>query len=755
MSRIRRRQWKKIPLKKTYYIMLGGLIVLPILLVFLGSFYVFNQQYKEQAIENIKQMHQTLIANLTSDLDDLAMRMTTMIYSNDYEVMQYAAGTNTANAAEKDRNRKQLHKIENLYLGPNKEVISMYFRMKNGEDTFLKSYINREREEVQEWSWYQKALKQKDQVYVGSFETTSSGDLFVGGKKGMFILAAVLSPDINTDKSGKIEMVELYQASGVADRIRMNNKDYLNGKNCLGMVQITDEIGNCLFATVKETNKWEDQGYICIKTPMKVYDTTWYIESYVKPEELTEEFQRVGMTLFAIAFIILIFLSYFSSYFIKSIVKPIEEVNQGLRDVEAGHLDVHITARGQFEIRTMIHQFNAMVRQLRSFFKEYEEKLQLGRNSAFYFREMMSGRMLPQEAAAEYDAFFRDSYAILGICVYDCSMQGRREEELQKLLKEFDKNSRYVSRCCPYVENANTIYLFYRITERDYQTGMQQMIQDLQRIAEREEGCMLFVYVGERCEGADEFLGAVENIRRGMMFKHLVPEHAKLEEQELQTMGGTEMLAEAEALEMLTAYAFLADEKNLIQEREALFEQFRSKSLEEMKQAALGIVIAAGKQAEQNNDSLSKIFGSQFNYFDKMKRLEDTRSVRMWITNFLNWILDYSASRLDIKENDVILLAKRYLQDHYDNPELSLSEVAEYVGLNEKYFSNRFTKEAGETVLSYLTGIRMQKAKEILKTTNFKVYEIAEMVGYHNVEHFNRVFKKAFQISPTQFRKLE
>lgn len=81
--------------------------------------------------------------------------------------------------------------------------------------------------------------------------------------------------------------------------------------------------------------------------------------------------------------------------------------------------------------------------------------------------------------------------------------------------------------------------------------------------------------------------------------------------------------------------------------------------------------------------------------------------------------------------------------------------MAEYVGLNEKYFTNRFTKEAGETFSEYLTGIRVQKAKELLRTTSFKVYEVAEMVGYNNVEHFNRMFKKVTGQSPTKYRKSE
>ena len=104
-------------------------------------------------------------------------------------------------------------------------------------------------------------------------------------------------------------------------------------------------------------------------------------------------------------------------------------------------------------------------------------------------------------------------------------------------------------------------------------------------------------------------------------------------------------------------------------------------------------------------------------------------------------------------KNDMIVMAKRYIADQYENSDLTLKDVADHVGLNEKYFSGRFTKEAGETMSEYLTEVRIQKAKELLRTTNFKIYEIAEMVGYQSTEHFNRMFKKKMQMSPSAFRK--
>ncbi|WP_180270682.1 helix-turn-helix domain-containing protein [Sporanaerobium hydrogeniformans] len=78
--------------------------------------------------------------------------------------------------------------------------------------------------------------------------------------------------------------------------------------------------------------------------------------------------------------------------------------------------------------------------------------------------------------------------------------------------------------------------------------------------------------------------------------------------------------------------------------------------------------------------------------------------------------------------------------------------VASYVGLNEKYFSTRFAKETGSTFGNYLTEIRMRKAKELLNKTDLKMYEISEQIGYNNVEHFTRMFKKLYEVSPTLYR---
>ncbi len=106
----------------------------------------------------------------------------------------------------------------------------------------------------------------------------------------------------------------------------------------------------------------------------------------------------------------------------------------------------------------------------------------------------------------------------------------------------------------------------------------------------------------------------------------------------------------------------------------------------------------------------------------------------------------------EVKQNNQSLIDKivafigtRYTED------LSLSEVAEHFRLSESYLSRLIKEELGISFKNYLNGLRVNKAKELLKTGKYKVHEVAELVGCNNVNTFIRVFKQAEGITPGKF----
>ena len=110
-----------------------------------------------------------------------------------------------------------------------------------------------------------------------------------------------------------------------------------------------------------------------------------------------------------------------------------------------------------------------------------------------------------------------------------------------------------------------------------------------------------------------------------------------------------------------------------------------------------------------------------------------------------------------LKESKVQLISEPiqigvdYIGQHYHNA-VTLEEIAKYCGLSPNYFSAMFKEQVGETYIDYLTGIRMEKAKQLLVTTKMTVKEIASEVGYLDDKYFRKLFKNRFAMTPSSYR---
>ncbi|HEX2909541.1 MAG TPA: helix-turn-helix domain-containing protein [Chloroflexia bacterium] len=101
----------------------------------------------------------------------------------------------------------------------------------------------------------------------------------------------------------------------------------------------------------------------------------------------------------------------------------------------------------------------------------------------------------------------------------------------------------------------------------------------------------------------------------------------------------------------------------------------------------------------------------------------------------------------------LVAKARSYIDTHYADPDISLSQVAAQVLLSPTYFSVVFGREAGETFIEYLTRVRIRKAIELLRSTSLTSSEIGYKIGYQNPRYFYSVFRKVVGQPPTEFRR--
>ena len=109
------------------------------------------------------------------------------------------------------------------------------------------------------------------------------------------------------------------------------------------------------------------------------------------------------------------------------------------------------------------------------------------------------------------------------------------------------------------------------------------------------------------------------------------------------------------------------------------------------------------------------------------------------------------------KEEDtniaVVQKIQQYIADHYSDKELSVKVLADFVYLTPTYLSNLFKKSTGYTIGQYLLDIRIEAAKQLLRNPEYKLYQVATMVGYEDSNYFTKIFKKKTDMTPSEYRK--
>lgn len=92
-----------------------------------------------------------------------------------------------------------------------------------------------------------------------------------------------------------------------------------------------------------------------------------------------------------------------------------------------------------------------------------------------------------------------------------------------------------------------------------------------------------------------------------------------------------------------------------------------------------------------------------------------------------------------------------YIQEHYAEPDLTVTGLAELFHLNLSYMGSIFKKVNDLSILQYLTQVRMEESRKLLKSQQYKVGEVAEMVGFTDVFYYSKRFKKMYGYSPKEF----
>ena len=149
-------------------------------------------------------------------------------------------------------------------------------------------------------------------------------------------------------------------------------------------------------------------------------------------------------------------------------------------------------------------------------------------------------------------------------------------------------------------------------------------------------------------------------------------------------------------------------------------------------------------------------FQSRADYLPTILSLgNDMDKLREWYLEKLRAAVRTVSEASEKRAISTIERAKEYILENYGR-DISLDDVSRVVDISPYYFSKVFKEETGENFIEFLTGIRIERAKELLRKsvgTNMSMKEISAEVGYPDPNYFSRIFKKTVGVTPTEYRE--
>lgn len=154
------------------------------------------------------------------------------------------------------------------------------------------------------------------------------------------------------------------------------------------------------------------------------------------------------------------------------------------------------------------------------------------------------------------------------------------------------------------------------------------------------------------------------------------------------------------------------------------------------------------------NENLFKLLEMEQHQLDELHRLDTVDEVRSWLLlrsyEVGEKLRDKSSATNGKFMRSVVALMKERLGEN-----LTLKDFSKHFPFSASYFGFLIKEKSGQTFGELLTGLRMERACELLKEPGIKIYEVADQVGYRYLPYFSRQFKEKFGMTPLEYRKKE
>ncbi|OKP94222.1 response regulator [Paenibacillus sp. P46E] len=262
--------------------------------------------------------------------------------------------------------------------------------------------------------------------------------------------------------------------------------------------------------------------------------------------------------------------------------------------------------------------------------------------------------------------------------------------------------------------------------------------------------------VGEGVDSLSELPSSYKQARGAADQKWYLGKNRILTMDKLESRDYLRYRYEAEWGERVLSALRSGDWERTLNELEQIFarlEQNRRHGSRYAQNVSLHLILQSGQVMLELNGMTEEWEQKEMEAWKQVMRQETMRDLLHYTAEYLQEVCEYSLLKRSGKSSEVIervrlLIGQRYAEN------LSASDIAEGVYLSPTYVRLLFKQETGETLFEYLTKVRIEQAKHMLKNPQNKLYEVCYAVGYTDPSHFSKLFKKITGSTPSAFREL-
>ncbi|MGL5434826.1 MAG: response regulator [Lachnospiraceae bacterium] len=150
------------------------------------------------------------------------------------------------------------------------------------------------------------------------------------------------------------------------------------------------------------------------------------------------------------------------------------------------------------------------------------------------------------------------------------------------------------------------------------------------------------------------------------------------------------------------------------------------------------------------DDQEEQLFPYSVDIIGQLNRMESLKDIIRWTCLFRDGVADILKRRQAVKYDKHVELAQDYVLEHY-REKITLGQVADALNISQGHLSSTFKKQTGKNFSDFVNEVKAEKAKELIETHQYMMYEISDLLGFDTQYYFSTVFKKMTGYTPKEY----